>query len=220
MKKLILFLVAILFISISQGQVEPLIVKIGKQTWMVKNLDVDHYRNGDPIPHVKDNKEWSKLKTGAWCYYRNDSASYAATYGKLYNWYAINDPRGLAPEGWHVPGNAEWNELDVFLGGKGDNNNNSTARVGLKLKEAGLAHWYNTNSLFVGSNSSGFTGLPGGNRDQAGFFSNVYKMGYWWSSTERSTTTAWAKSLSYYNAYVSSLQSQKQKGYSVRCLKD
>jgi uncharacterized protein (TIGR02145 family) len=220
MKKLLLFLFAILFISISQGQDDPLIVQIGNQTWMVKNLNVDHYRNGDPIPQVKDNKEWSKLKTGAWCYYRNDSASYAATYGKLYNWYAVNDPRGLTPEGWHIPGNAEWNELDKFLGGRGDNTYNTTARVGLKMKEAGLAHWIIQNSLFIGNNSSGFTGLPGGYRVQAGFFYNVYKTGLWWSSTEFSATTAWAKGLYNYNDYVGSPRSQKQDGYSVRCLRD
>ena len=85
---------------------------------MVKNLDVATYRNGDPIPHVTDAAAWAALTTGAYCYYDNDSATYAATYGKLYNWYAVNDPRGLAPAGWHVPSEAEWTELTNCLGGE------------------------------------------------------------------------------------------------------
>jgi uncharacterized protein (TIGR02145 family) len=86
-------------------------VTICTQVWAIKNLDVDRYRNGDPIPKVTDPTAWSVLTTGAYCYYNNDSATYAATYGKLYNSYAVNDPRGLAPEGWHIPSNAEWNIL-------------------------------------------------------------------------------------------------------------
>src|SRR5262245_42075520 len=82
-------------------------VKIGKQVWKIKNLNVSHYRNGDPIPQVKNNAKWAALTTGAWCWYNNDSAN-GAVYGKLYNWYAVNDPRGLAPEGWHIPSDGEW----------------------------------------------------------------------------------------------------------------
>jgi Fibrobacter succinogenes major domain (Fib_succ_major) len=89
----------------------PAYVVICSQAWTKKNLDVDHYRNGDPIPQVTDPVQWANLATGAWCWYNNDSVTYAATYGRLYNWYAVNDPRILAPEGWHVPSNAEWNTL-------------------------------------------------------------------------------------------------------------
>ena len=85
----------------------PCPVSICSQTWMFKNLNVDRYRNGDPIPNVTDPAIWAGLTTGAYCYYNNDSATYAVVYGKLYNWYAVNDPRGLAPEGWHVPSDVE-----------------------------------------------------------------------------------------------------------------
>ncbi|MGB3079964.1 MAG: FISUMP domain-containing protein, partial [Saprospiraceae bacterium] len=83
-------------------------VSIGCNTWMTKNLNVARYRNGEPIPKVTNSTTWASLTTGAYCYYANDSATYAAVYGKLYNWYAVNDPRGLAPEGWHIPSDFEW----------------------------------------------------------------------------------------------------------------
>src|ERR1700750_2369551 len=105
-------------------------VTIGTQVWMEKNLDVTRYRNGDKIPQVKDFAQWAKLTTGAGCWYNNDSAT-GAVYGRLYNWYAINDSRGLAPEGWHVPSDSEWYVVSDFLG-KG---------AGGKMKETGLTHW-------------------------------------------------------------------------------
>ncbi|MGD1006866.1 MAG: fibrobacter succinogenes major paralogous domain-containing protein, partial [Ignavibacteriaceae bacterium] len=89
-------------------------VKIGEQTWMLGNLNVDHYRNGDAIPEVEDPAQWGNLKTGAWCYYRNDPGN-DKKYGKLYNWYAVNDPRGLAPEGWHIPTQAEFKTLGAAV---------------------------------------------------------------------------------------------------------
>src|ERR1035437_2945754 len=92
-------------------------VTICTQVWMLNNLEVTTYRNGDPIPQVTDPAAWGLLSTGAWCWYNNDSATNASTYGKLYNWYAVNDPRGLAPTGWHVPSDAEWTTLSTCLGG-------------------------------------------------------------------------------------------------------
>jgi uncharacterized protein (TIGR02145 family) len=94
-------------------------VKIGTQVWMSKNLDVSTFRNGEPIPQVQDQEAWRGLKTGAWCYYANDRSSYGMKYGKLYNWYAVNDPRGLAPKGYHIPSDEEWTVLTDFLGGDG-----------------------------------------------------------------------------------------------------
>src|SRR5687768_3923155 len=108
-------------------------VTICCQSWMTKNLDVSTYRNGDTIPKVTDAAEWAALTTGAYCYYDNDSATYAATYGKLYNWYAVNDPRGLAPEGWHIPSEYEWITLGDCFGGDG--------AAGDNLKEMGSTHW-------------------------------------------------------------------------------
>ncbi|MBK9465523.1 MAG: fibrobacter succinogenes major paralogous domain-containing protein [Chitinophagaceae bacterium] len=93
----------------------PTIV-IGTQQWMNNNLDVAFYRNGDPIPQVTDPTAWAGLTTGAWCYYNNDS-TLGNKYGKLYNWYAVNDPRGLAPQGWHIPSDAEWTALEALWAG-------------------------------------------------------------------------------------------------------
>src|ERR1035437_4904310 len=127
-------------------------VTICTQSWMLKNLDVSTYRNGDLIPEVTDGSAWSALTAGAWCWYNNDSATNASTYGKLYNWYAVNDPRGLAPTGWHVPSDAEWTTLSTCLGGN--------AVAGGAMKETGTTHWTSPNT--GATNSSGFTGLPGG----------------------------------------------------------
>ncbi len=187
-------------------------VKICNQIWMDKNLDVSTYRNGDPIPNVTDPTAWAALTTGAYCYYNNDSATYAATYGKLYNWYAVNDPRGLAPAGWHVPTDAEWTTLEscVELIDPGN--------AGGTLKETGTTHW---NGLNTGAtNSSGFTGLPGGYRYVNGAFSYVGEYGRWWSSTENNAASAWTRRLYYDDGGVSRNGTNKYYGFSVRCLRD
>src|SRR5450759_1177427 len=193
MKKLLLpFLSILLFTSCKKTKTNPPTpipsVTICTQVWMLKNLDVSTYRNGDLIPKVTDPTAWSALTTGAWCWYNNDSATNASTYGKLYNWYAVNDPRGLAPTGWHVPSDAEWTTLSTCLGGN--------AVAGGAMKETGTTHWTSPNT--GATNSSGFTGLPGGYRNNDGSFNNVGNFGYWWSSTELNTTDAWYRNL-YYN---------------------
>lgn len=189
-------------------------VRIGTQVWMTKNLDVTRYRNGDRIPYAATPAKWASLTTGAWCWYKNDSANGAA-YGKLYNWYAVNDPRGLAPEGWHIPSDAEWETLSDYLGG--------ASVAGGKMKstgtiESGTGLWYAPNT--DATNSSGFTGLPGGYRGSNGTFFNVGYYGYWWSSTELSSSFAWKRRLYYYYGYFYKDSSNKQDGYSVRCLRD
>ena len=181
------------------------------QSWMTKNLDVATYRNGDPIPKVTDNAAWAALTTGAYCYYNNDSATYAATYGKLYNWYAVNDPRGLAPEGWHVPTDFDWTTLENCLGG--------AAVAGGAMKETGTIHWTTPNT--EATNISGWAGLPGGYRGFNGTFSVVGFYGYWWSSTEDDTTNAWYRDLSYNNGNIFRSGVDKNGyGFSVRCLRD
>lgn len=184
-------------------------ITIGKQIWTLKNLNITHYRNGDEIPEVKDNLEWGKLNTGAWCYYENDS-NIESSYGKLYNWFAINDPRGFAPVGWHVPSEKEWIILIKFLGGKNI--------AGGKLKEVGLSHWLNPN--FGASNSSEFTALPGGYRRKP--FNYIGFWGKWWSSTEdlKLTTAAWNITLNSENEYIGLGTDDKMHGFSVRLLKD
>ena len=185
-------------------------VSICCQRWMSKNLDVAAYRNGDPIPKVTDDAEWAALTTGAYCYYNNDSTTYAATYGKLYNWYAVNDPRGLAPEGWYIPTDFEWTTLGSCLGGN--------AVAGGPMKEIGTTHWNTPNT--GATNLSGFTGLPGGQRDPPGFFSGIGTYGLWWSSTEYDTDLVWYHYLVHTGDGLYRQKDNKRIGKSVRCLRD
>ncbi len=190
-------------------------VTIGKQVWMVENLKVTRFRNGDPIPKVIENAEWDKLSSGAYCDYDNNLSN-VATYGRLYNWYAVNDPRGSAPKGWHVPTNEEWETLGTYLGG------NTVA--GGKLKETGGSHWISPNQ--GANNSSGFFGLPGGIRasyeKSIGEFKYVGQIGAFWSSTELRESEAWMRFLTNYDGVLTKpeLPTYKSFGYSVRCIKD
>jgi uncharacterized protein (TIGR02145 family) len=190
-------------------------VKICNQVWMTKNLNVDHYRNGDSIPEVRDSTEWSNLTTGAWCYYNNDPVM-GKIYGKLYNWFAVNDQRGLAPLGWHIPSDTEWVELELCLGG--DN------VAGVKMKEAGTSHWQSPNT--GATNSSGFSALPGGyrngfgDRNGSGICYFIGDFGYWWSSTEHFATYAWLRGLSCGYSNIFKSYDHKESGFSVRCIKD
>lgn len=189
-------------------------VKIGTQEWLVENLKVTKYKNGNSIPNVTTNSQWAGLTTGAWCYYNND-AQYNSPYGKLYNWYAATDPRGLAPTGWHIPSDAEWTTLVTFLGG--------TTVAGGKMKEMGLVHWVTDNGGSGGTtNSSCFTGLPGGfrNNDINALFNNMGNYGYWWSSTDAAAAGAWWFVLNHNNPQTDRGTAPKPIGYSVRCIKD
>ncbi len=180
-------------------------IKIGTQTWTSKNLDVETYRNGDEIPQVKDKEEWANLSTGAWCYYENETAN-GTNYGKLYNWYAVNDPRGLAPKGYHIPTDAEWAILSENLGDK----------AGTKMKST--SGW--DDDGYDGTNSSGFAGLPGGFRNDRGVFYHIGANGKWWSSSEYDADYAWFRSLSSVDGFVYRSYPNKLFGFSVRCLRD
>jgi uncharacterized protein (TIGR02145 family) len=189
--------------SYPNGTATP-IVSICCQSWMTKNLDVDRYRNGDPIPQVTDATAWAALTTGAYCYYNNDPAN-NATYGKLYNWFAVNDPRGLAPEGWHIPTDFEWTTLENCLGG--------AAVAGGAMKEPGTTHWITPNT--GASNTSGWTGLPGGRRNGVGTFDSFGAAGHWWMSYSN------LYRILFYNAGVISREGiNATNGNSVRCLRD
>ena len=179
-------------------------IKIGDQTWTTKNLDVDTYCNGDSITHVEDEEEWANLTTGAWCYYENETEN-GTTYGKLYNWFAVNDPRGLAPKGYHIPSDAEWTILSDNLGDE----------AGTKMKST--TGW---NKYGNGTNESSFAGLPGGYRDYDGDFHDVGAGGHWWSSSENDTSDAWFRALGYGHGDVFRNDDDKQIGFSVRCLRD
>jgi uncharacterized protein (TIGR02145 family) len=185
-------------------------VKTCTQIWMKQNLNTSHYRNGDPIPKVTDTTAWNALNTGAWCWYNNDSATYAATYGKLYNGYAINDPRGIAPVGWHLPSDAEWTILENCLGG--------FSVAGGAMKESGTTHWIAPNG--GATNSSGFTGLPGGYRSGIGSFDNIKLYGFWWSTTEFDQYSLWSRNLYFDNKYMGRVINGKRIGLSVRCIRD
>jgi uncharacterized protein (TIGR02145 family) len=181
-------------------------VTIGTQEWTSENLNVEHYRNGDLIPQVQNKNEWSNLTTGAWCYYNNDSAN-GKTYGKLYNWFAVNDSRGLAPEGWHIPSDTEWTILTDFLGGA----------VGGKLKATTL--WQSPNT--EATNESGFTGLPGGGRGSNGRFDFIGKFCFFWSASEDVNGTKWNRNLRYNRSDVGRDGGNYEKdGLSVRCVRD
>ncbi|MBM2816459.1 MAG: hypothetical protein HW421_3221 [Ignavibacteria bacterium] len=185
------------------------IVTIGTQVWMKRNLDVDHYRNGDSIPEVRDAKQWANLTTGAWCYYNNDFVN-GILYGKLYNWYAVNDPRGLAPPGWHIPSDSEWTTLITNLGG--------ADFAGGKLKETGTKHWQNPNT--GASNETGFSALPGGRRYLLGTFNYIGYCGILWSSTVYDVSLVWCRYLYNDDDYIGNFFSSKENGFSVRCIKN
>lgn len=187
------------------------IITLGNQIWMARNLDVSTYSNGDAIPHVKDEVTWASLKTGAYCYYNNDSTSYALLYGKLYNWYAINDSRGLAPSGWHIPTNNEVVTLGEFLGG--------ALVAGGKMKSAGTSNWYSPNS--GATNSSEFNALPGGNRYNYGVFDALRNNAIFWTKTPNNDREAYHYYLGYDTANLRfSSNGSKNAGYSVRILKN
>jgi|SRR5688572_4557915 len=185
-------------------------VSICCQRWMTRNLNVATYRNGDAIPNVTYGDDWLLLTTGAYCYYDNDSATYAATYGKLYNWYAVNDPRGLAPEGWYIPTDFEWTTIGTCLGGD--------VVAGGPMKEIGTTHWTTPNT--GATNLSGFTSLPGGYRASNGTFYSISSYGKWWTSTEDNTYGAWSRDLGHSNDDLNRSISSKVSGFSVRCLRD
>ena len=184
-------------------------VYIGTQLWMVENLYTTSYNTGDPIPEVTDNTAWGALVTGGYCWYDNDEATYSDPYGALYNWYAVNTG-DLCPDGWHVPTDADWTALSDYLGGE--------AVAGGELKETGTTHWLATN---VGAtNSTGFTALPGGLRDDTGNFAYIGQYGNYASSTLFDSTHWITRQLSFANAELNSGNRNLANGYSIRCIKD
>jgi uncharacterized protein (TIGR02145 family) len=203
-------------------------VTIGTQVWQRRNLDLATYRDGTIIPEVTDPDAWKNLKTGAWCYVRNDPAN-GETYGKLYNWCAVMGitvaedatptaaqiaaRKQLAPIGWHVPTNEEWTTLTIFLDQQAPVGN-----IGNKMRETGVTHWSSPNA--GATNSSGFTGLPGGLRSHLGAAGGPAAYGFWWSSTEIDPGQAYFRFLYFDRAEVGDTGTLKAYGLSVRCLRD
>jgi uncharacterized protein (TIGR02145 family) len=183
-------------------------VTIGSQEWMAENLKVTHYRNGDTIPNVTDALAWDALSTGAYCEYEN-SVDSATIYGRLYNWYAANDSRIIAPDGWHIPSLTEWTTLQNYLG----------SDAGSKMKEIGTAHWISPNT--GATNESGFNGLPAGGRGYQGAFIGLHRYTWFCSSTESDSDHVWLSNLNHLDTYLNLVSHPlKTGGYSIRCVKD
>lgn len=183
-------------------------VSLGTQTWMKENLKVTRFNDGSPIPRVTDGMAWEQLVAPAYCWYRNDTAN-GEIYGALYNWYAIGSGK-LAPEGWRCPTAEDWNTLANFLGGD--------SIAGGRMKEAGFSHWLDPNT--GATNSSGFTALPGGVRDEFGTFDYLGYIGGWWCSTESDTSAAAYFAMFNNYAFLLKLGQNKVLGGSVRLMKD
>ena len=184
---------------------------IGGQTWLRPNLKVTHYNNGVPIPYVSDTAAWKTLTTGARCYYGNDSSAYDSVYGALYNWYVVTDTNKICPEGWHVSTNDEWQATESHLGGQ--------FVAGGEMKEAGTLHWASPNT--GATNSTGFTGLPGGMRDPINDdFRSIYENGLWWTASAYNSSMAWSTYMWYLNAGIDHNPASKKYGLSIRCVKD
>lgn len=194
-------------------------VMIGKQIWMQSNLNVNKFRNGDFIPEAKTPEEWKKAaedKKPAWCHFENNKKN-SKKFGKLYNYYAVIDPRGLAPNGWHIPTDNEWTQLTDFLGGANIAGNKMRSTSGWVAGEG--------TQDANGTDESGFCGKPGGHRYSTGGWpefgaGGILGYGYWWSSSENDSINAWIRYLVNGASEVIRVDYAKANGFSVRCVKD
>jgi uncharacterized protein (TIGR02145 family) len=207
-------------------------VTIGTQVWMAENLRTTKYRDGSNIPVVTDSTQWANnwnngnpLSQPMMCWYNNDQTTYTANkFGALYNWYAINPAtngnKNVCPTGWHVPTDAEWNVLIANLDPSyiPTANGTQSTTAGGKMKSTGTQYWLSPNT--GATNSSGWSGLPGGYRYYNGTFYSIGVYGGWWSSTEYYTNGAWSRGLNYNSGVVSRGYDYETSGFSVRCLRD
>ncbi len=201
-------------------------VKIGNQWWMAENLKVTHYRNGNPIPNVTDIMDWIVLNTGAYCNYRN-SEDNANIYGRLYNWYVINDNRNIAPEGWHVSTDEDWKQLETYLGMNQDEVDSISWRgtnEGGKLKEAGTEHWSSPNT--GATNTTGFTAIPSGFRYDYNYTGGIDSYAHlsiyalYWASSEINSDSIFRRDIYYKSSSIHRYPIRKNAGISIRCVKD
>jgi len=205
-------------------------LQIGEQLWMAENLKVTHYSDGSEIPNITNNADWDLfLITGAYGDYDNDPAN-SETYGRLYNWYAVDDSRGVCPEGWHVPSDEEFMELEMYLGmSEEEANETSFNNIGSRGTDEGSKLAGNSD-LWLGGDlvnnpafgTSGFTGLPAGYRyaDNGAYYGMGGIYGSFWSSSENSSINAWYRLLHCINSNVARYDYSKQGGLSIRCLGD
>jgi uncharacterized protein (TIGR02145 family) len=204
-------------------------VRIGNQVWTVENIKTTKYNDGTEITHVPDNSEWSNLyetgsATGAYCYYENSPAN-GAKYGALYDWDAVNTGK-LAPEGWRVPTDADWDTLETYLIANGYNWDKTTTGSKIGQSMAAKTDWcISTEKGSIGSdlsnnNTSGFSALPGGYRYQNGSFQVQSFYGYWWCATEYDASDAYCRVLGCYGGGMGTSNSTKRRGFSVRLLRN
>ena len=226
-----IFLVLFVLVLCGCGDAPPTIdgytyktVKIGDQEWFAENLRTTVYANGDEIPYSRTDESWTIQYMGMRCPYAHDEES-SARYGQLYNWYAVDDARGLCPNGWHVPSDKDWQKLEVFLGFSiadvsiGGDRGSGELGIGTKLKASG--GWEEDGN---GIDEFGFGAFPGGRRHyRNGSFENAGYFGYWWSSSPISGGAkwqgAWYRSLTL-SPVISRYSSEPRFGFSVRCLRD
>ena len=183
-------------------------VKVGTQVWMAENYKVTHYRNGDPIPNIKESKQWDTLKSGAYCDLNNNPANIKA-FGLIYNWYTIADVRNVCPSGWHVPSESEWVILISFLAGV---NEKGLSPISISGKVA---------PNLIKLNESMFKVLPEGFRGYDGEFTGIgYGGGGWWSATEGIAGTAFYHNVNYNTAGRQHMEGPKRFGYHLRCIRD
>jgi uncharacterized protein (TIGR02145 family) len=218
MKKTVLLIIGLAYFTII-NQAQTVVdydgnvyntVTIGIQTWLKENLKVTHYNNGDAIPEITDNHDWAYLPTGtgAYCNYHNN-ADTASIFGRLYNWYAVNDSRNICPVGWHVAQQGELKTLSNYLGGD--------SVTGGKLKENGYIHWASPNT--GATNESGFTALPAGDRTTYGGFENAgYFTVFWTSTLAPLSGAAWACMAGYNSKNLRFYAQWYNNGFSVRCV--
>ena len=187
-------------------------VKIGSQVWMAENLDVATFRNGDLIQEARTVQEWVDAGVKgvpAWCYYANDYQN-TGKYGRLYNGFAMKDPRGLASIGWHIPSDDEWKVLTDYLG--------DILIAGGRMKEIGFSNWNSPNT--AATNSSGFSAIPGGLRHYDGSFLSLGNEAYWWSSTNSSSGSFWIRWCDFVSENINRGGHNGMRGIAVRCVKD
>jgi uncharacterized protein (TIGR02145 family) len=209
-------------------------IVIGDQTWMAENLKVTRYADESDIPMLGEESQWNALASDgkAWCWYDNQ-IEYSDTSGALYTWAAamngtessIANPsgvQGVCPDGWHLPSDAEWKILEMFLGmsqADADNYDWRGTGEGGQLKETGFSHW--DDAFTGGDNSSGFTAIPGGFRSAKGVFYSAGQYATYWTATEESgTDKAWYRSLYYENETIYRQYNFMSQGFSVRCVKN
>jgi len=204
-------------------------VRIGNQVWMAENLRVTKYNDGTAIPHVADDSAWYALTTPGYCYYNN--ATHADTikkWGALYNWYVVSptNPKQIAPAGWHVPTDAEWDTLQNYLIANGYNWDGSTSGNKIAKSVAAKTDWFNDTTTGTPgcnlsiNNASGFSALPGGYRNYDGNFYSQSIYGNWWSATEDIASYAWYRYLTFGRELLHRNYEYRGRGFSVRLLRD